>query len=53
MTRRSIRPLVLLMRDARGRFLRIRATLAEMARTVRPRPRRRPAPVVAVQLALF
>jgi hypothetical protein len=41
MTRRPLtRQLTLLMRDARGRFLRIRATLAELARTIRPRGRR-------------
>jgi hypothetical protein len=56
MTRRShARTLVLLLRDARGRFTRVRATLAEMAAARRPRTRRRRplnAPV-CVQLALF
>jgi hypothetical protein len=55
MTRRPLaRQIALKMRDARGRFTRVRATLAEMARTVRPRGRRtRRQPVAAVQLALF
>jgi hypothetical protein len=52
--RHCTRQIVLKMRDARGRFMRVRATLVEMARTVRPRRRRnRRAPVAAVQLALF
>jgi hypothetical protein len=47
--------LFLLMRDIRGRFVRVRATLAEMARTVRPRIRRprRQLPAAAEQLTLF
>ena len=53
MTSPRIRTLVLLLRDARGRFTRIRATAAELATTRRPRVRR-PRPVIAaVQLALF
>ncbi|HET9658528.1 MAG TPA: hypothetical protein VFP72_24460 [Kineosporiaceae bacterium] len=52
MTRTSItRALFLLLRDARGRFARIRAAVAEEPARRRVR---RPRPVVAsVQLALF
>ena len=52
MTRTSIiRPLLLLLRDARGRFTRVRAALT--AKPARSRVRR-PRPVLAaVQLALF
>ena len=55
MNRRLIaRPLLLLLRDARGRFTRIRATLTEMARTILPRGHRtRRTPIVTEQLALF
>ena len=55
MNRRPIaRPLLLLLRDARGHFVRVRATLTEMAAAIRPRGRRtRRTPVAAVQLALF
>jgi hypothetical protein len=46
------RTLFLLLRDARGRFTRIRATVT--AKPTRPRAHRRPRRVLAaVQLALF
>jgi hypothetical protein len=45
-------PLLLLLRDARGRFTRLRAAVT--TKPTRPRARRRPRPVlVPVQLALF
>ena len=54
MTRHPItRTLLLLLRDARGRFTRIRSA-ATGTSSARPRARRRPRPVLAaVQLALF
>ena len=52
MTRRPLaRPLLLLLRDARGRFTRVRATLAARRPRVR-RPHRRPL-ITCVQLTLF
>ena len=56
MTCRPIfRQTVILMRDALGRFTRVRATLAELAARMRPRVRRvyRPLLIVCEQLALF
>jgi hypothetical protein len=54
MTRRPIaRTLFLLLRDARGRFARLRAAVTGSS-SARPRAGRRPRPVLAaVQLALF
>jgi hypothetical protein len=51
--RPTFRQLVLLLRDARGRFLRLRATLAELARTIRPRGRRPRRAPIGEQLTLF
>ena len=53
--RATIRPLLLLLRDARGRFTRLRATAAELlaSRRTRVRGPRVRRVVAAVQLALF
>lgn len=56
MTRRPVfRQTVILLRDVRGQFTRVRATLAELAARVRPRGRRvrRPLLIVCEQLTLF
>jgi hypothetical protein len=51
---RTRRTFTLLLRDARGRFMRVLPTLAELAAAKRPRaPRRRRVTVTDVQLALF
>jgi hypothetical protein len=54
-TRRPRGQFCLLLRDARGRFMRVLPTLAELAAAaVRPRPPRRPRPSVSdMQLTLF
>ena len=51
--RTAVRQIVILMRDARGRFTRIRASVAERTKRIRTRRPRRPLLIVAEQLALF
>jgi len=52
---RARRALVLLLRDARGRFMRVLRTVAELAPRQQPRRlrRRRSTVTAAAQLALF
>jgi hypothetical protein len=53
-TRPGRRTLTLLLRNARGRFMRVLPTIEEVLAAKRPRAPRRPRPaIVHVQLALF